>query len=70
MRVRSLRLSAASSASETIAVAGFGVRIVSLGEAGFVALEHRRHDVDALRLQLGLFRRTGDVDLDGADNFG
>ena len=34
-----------------------------LGERGGVALEHLRHDVDALRLQVGFFRRASDVDL-------
>src|SRR5215204_4461130 len=34
---------------------GLRVRIEGLREAGFLTLEHRRHDVDALSLELGLF---------------
>ena len=44
-----------------IDLAGFGFGIISLGETCLVTLEHRGHDVDALRLQLGLFGRAGNV---------
>src|SRR3954451_21916904 len=50
--------------------ARFGARRELFGERRGVTLEHLSHDVDALRLQVGLFRRARDVDLHRHRHFG
>ena len=69
-RLRLLGLgSQRASAGASAVGARFGVRVELFGERRRVALEHLRHDVDALRLQIGFFGRAGDVDLDRDRDF-
>ena len=51
-------------------LAGFGVGIIILGEAQFLALEHRGGDIDALRLEIGFLGQRATFTLIETDTSG